>query len=184
MGCAGSSTSKHTRAQVEPQTPTDYCPPPPKKGVARAGDGNINWKWLISFTAVYCIKMQREEACCVFCFDYTIPQLVWTKSGLHKGQVSWNVNQKQFQLHYSINWNKLISLMSSCSSDATQTRHFLYVLLCGRKGRGLISWRQSVYLWDFCHVLFGDVKVYIVSWHFRNCTCFYIWFMSFVWVRL
>lgn len=47
-------------------------------------------------------------------------------------------------------------------------------------GWGVGVKRQSVYLWVSCFVLFWDVKICNVSWHFRNCTCFYIWLKS-VW---
>lgn len=53
--------------------------------------------------------------------------------------------------------------MSSHSSDATQTRHLMYVLLCGRKGR-LGDWElkaECIFV-SFLLCSLWDVKVYIV----------------------
>lgn len=99
------------------------------------------------FIAIYWKKLEREEGCCVrlFCF-FCFFQLhntsislnqIWPAHNCHALD-SWNVrlNQQLFQFHYSINWGKLISLMSSHSSDATQTRCFVFVCVTvsGRKG--------------------------------------------------
>lgn len=67
--------------------------------------------------------------------------------------------------------------MSSDSSDATQTRDFLYVLLCGRKCR-LRDWGLKADLCIFVSFLPRRKGLYCECWHFRNCTCFYIWFVS------
>lgn len=55
---------------------------------------------------------------------------------------SWNVrlNQKLFQVHYSVNWGKRISFMSAHSYDATQLDVFLYLLLCVGERVRLGSW--------------------------------------------
>lgn len=54
--------------------------------------------------------------------------------------------------------------MSSLSSDATQTRHVVYVLLCGRTGRlGDRELKAECIFVSFLLCSLWDVKVYIVS---------------------
>lgn len=143
--------------------------------------------------------MRREEACCSVFFSFFFLNTMFVLTTQYLSQSEPNLTcttvrlgnpgmsvRTIFHLYDSEkNWSKLISLVSSHSSDATQNSTFsVCICVCGRRGGGKVrggfgSWRQSVYLWVFCRVSLLRCKgLYCECRHFRSCTCFYIWFVS------
>ena len=83
-----------------------------------------------------------------------------------------------FHLYDSINWSKLISLVSSHSSDATQNSTFV----CGSRGGGFWGgWElkaECIFVSFLPCFSLRCKGLYCECRHFRSCTCFYIWFVS------